>query len=107
MPNSTWTNGLAMVSGVVNGNVTDNAGNPIEGANVLLVDGTQTANLQDLTAYQRVVYSNANGEFTLRHEGTGNKTLYVVKSGYRHLYKTYNFAQADQNILFPTAVLTT
>ena len=78
---------------------------PVSGATVILADGTQTANPQDLTAYMTTVQTDDYGAWSMRFETTGNKTVYVVKSGYKHLSKAYNFQELDQNIQFPEAAL--
>lgn len=105
-PANTWAYGLEFSSGNVAGRVTD-GNDPVASATVILANGTQTANPQDLTGYIAVTTTDDDGSYTFRYGGTGNKTLYVVKSGYKHLYKTYNFQQPDQNIMFPEAVLVT
>lgn len=103
-PSGTWENGLNLLSGWVSGKVIDEYSSPITGASVIVVDGQQTVNPQDLTVYRRRVTTGEDGSYALPFEGAGERTLYVVKEGYKHLYKTHSFA-ADQNVVFPDAVL--
>lgn len=107
LPAGTWSQGLHFGGagyGYVSGKVTDGT-DPISGATVILVDGDQSANSQDLTAYIDIATTGEDGSWSLRFYATGAKTVYAVKPGYKDIHKTYNFQQPDQNIVFPDAAL--
>lgn len=106
-PVGTWSSGLSLggvAAGFVSGKVTA-GGSPVTGATVMLVDGAQVGNPADLPGYIDLVATDTQGSWSFRYRGTGNKTIYVYKSGYKHTYKTYNFTASDQNIVFPDVAL--
>ena len=74
---------------------------------MIVVDGTSTADLQDLTSYIAMAETDEYGGVSLPYRGAGTKTLYVGASGYKHVYKTYTFAQDDLIVDFPDAILET
>lgn len=107
-PDATWANGLDILSGFLSGNVVkDSDGLPIQDADVILVQGAQTANPQDLTSYTAKTTTDADGAYSLPFGVSGDHTVYVVKSGYKHMLKTYNIGAVDQNLTFPDARMVT
>lgn len=103
-PDGTWGNGLDLVSGYLCGKVTA-SGQAVADAEVILVEGSTDAKPQELTSYAAKIKTDSNGAWNLPFEKTGNHTVYVAKSGYKHLRKVYNIGALDQNIFFPEAQL--
>ena len=107
-PDGTWANGLNLLSGIASGKVLkDSDSSVIVGADVILSKGTQTANPQSLTSYVARTITDNDGAYALPFDVSGVHTIYVVKSGYKHMYKSYTIGAADQNLVFPDARMVT
>ena len=107
-PDGTWANGLNLLSGIASGKVLkDSDSAVIVGADVILVKGTKTANPQSLTSYVARTTTDSDGAYALPFDVSGAHTIYVVKSGYKHMYKTYTIGAVDQNLVFPDARMVT
>ena len=107
-PDSSWANGLDLLSGFISGKVVkDSDSAAISGADVILVKGNQSANPQSLTSYVARTTTDDDGYYCLPFDVSGDHTVYVVKSGYKHMYKSYNIGAPDQNVVFPEARMVT